>query len=148
MLALPFPRLSAWTPADSVPLALKPTPGAPASLYNTVTSFGATGELFPSIIANIASSLAVPLTAIVPDAKIVALPDDCIRSPVLLSPVELLEFVTLALLAIRVTSAPNCPGPVEFDASTASPPGLLTMTSGSSVRLIGVLFELTLILLL
>ena len=95
--------------------------------------------MLPWMIANIAQSLAVPATLIPPDAVIVAAPADCIRSPVLLLPAELLVLVTVALLAVRVTSAPNIGEAVLLAALTASPPGLMTVTGGRSVRFMGVL---------
>jgi hypothetical protein len=82
------------------------------------------------MIANIAQSLAVPLTLIPPDAVMVAAPADCIRSPVSLLPVGVLVLATVALLAVRVTSAPNIGEAVLLAALTAFPPGLFTMTPG------------------
>jgi hypothetical protein len=81
-------------------------------------------------MSNIAQSLAVPVTAIGPDAVMMASPADCIRSPVLLSPLKLLVLVMAALLAVRETPAKDGEGPVELAALTAPPPGLLTMTPG------------------
>src|SRR4051812_23735447 len=86
---------------------------------------------------NIAQSLEVPVTAIEPDAVMLALPADCMRSPVLLLPAEAaaLVLVMFALFAVIETSAKDGEGPVLLAALTALPPGLLTMTPGWSVRL-------------
>jgi hypothetical protein len=59
------------------------------------------------------------------------------RRPVLLSPLELLVLVTLALLAVIETPAKDDEGPVLLAALTASPPGLATETPGLSKMLKG-----------
>jgi hypothetical protein len=86
-------------------------------------------------MSSIAQSLAVPVTAIGPDAVIVALPADCMRSPVLLLPVELAVLAMTASFAVKETPAKDVEGPVLFAALTALPPWLLTVTPGESVRL-------------
>src|SRR3954471_3830630 len=104
IVALPIPRLSAWMPADSVPLEVMPGPiQLTLATCEVPVRFG---------IANtrIASLLAVPFTLIVVFvAAIVASPLDCMRRPVLLLPsgfavlsmfTPLAVIVMLALLAV------------------------------------------------
>jgi hypothetical protein len=70
-------------------------------------------------MSNIAQSLAVPVTAIAPDAVIVALPADCIRNPVTLLLVGLFAFSMVASFAVRVAEPANGEGPVLLARLTA-----------------------------
>src|SRR5690349_3929653 len=101
-----------------------------------------------SNIAQELEGLAAPDTLIEPDAVMVALPAACMRSPVLLAPPGTSVLVMFALFAVIETSAKGGgAGPVMLAALTALPPGLTTMTPGSSTMFRGVLFALKLMLL-
>ena len=82
-----------------------------------------------------AQSLAVPLTLIVVFvAVMMALPLDCIRSPVWLLPVGLLLLRMVTPSAVIVMGAPVAVGPVVLAALTAltpgEPAGMVTLTPG------------------
>ena len=81
-------------------------------------------------------------------AVMLALPLDCIRSPVWLLPVGLLLLRLVTPSAVIVMGALVAVGPVVLAALTAlipgEPAGMVTLTPDSSVTLMGVLLVLTL----
>jgi hypothetical protein len=94
------------------------------------------------MIANTPQSLAMPATLIVVFvAVMLALPLDCIRSPVWFLPVGLLSLRMVTPSAIIEMETPVAVGPVVLAALTAlipgDPGGMMTSTPGSSVRLMG-----------
>jgi hypothetical protein len=129
ILAFPLPRLSAWIPVEFCPLEVRCRP-----VQVTVTSFGALEGLSPSVIAKIASSLAVPATSIVvSNAVMVALPLACIRRPVTLSVPGLFILSMVTPVAVIIMSSLfGVNGPVVLAALTAltlaRPDGITTLT--------------------
>ena len=128
MVALPLPRLSACMAPDSIPLKVTIVP----CVKFTLALWGAPPS---STIAYRAKSLAVPLKLIVVFvAVMVALPLDCIRSPVWLLPVGLLLLRMVTPSAVIVMGALVAVGPVVLAALTAltpgEPAGMVTLTPG------------------
>jgi hypothetical protein len=80
-------------------------------------------------VENIALVLWPPVTLILPDAVMVALPLATIRSALWLLPPGLLVFVMVASFAFIVAEAPEPSVALKvFWMLTALPPGLLTVT--------------------
>jgi hypothetical protein len=89
---------------------------------------------FEKSIAHIALVLAVPVTLIMPDDVIVALPLACTISALWLGP-SVIMCVTPASFAVRVAGASVELADVVVERVTAftTPPGALTWTPGASV---------------
>src|SRR5262249_6226844 len=137
-VALPMPRLSACMPPPSI-LVVEVRRGP---LQFTLTLWGVPVP-FGIANANIAQSLAVPLTSIVVFvAVMVAAPLDCIRSPVLLLLRGLAVLLMVTPSALIVMSAAPGVTPVVLAALTAltppGPVGMTTLTPDRSVVLLGV----------
>src|SRR5262245_36448098 len=116
----------------------------PGPLQVTLAIFG--GPRLPiwgCANANIAQSLAVPATLIVVFvALMMALPLDCIRSPVLLLPKGLAILLILRsgagpVVAIEMLALKASTPPLLAPLMAVPPAGRSTITPGSSVTLIG-----------